>query len=66
VGLLAAQAVVENTIPAIATPAISTRMANDQAAVALSFERVCFNLGGSSSICVVALAVSRTAEDHLS
>ncbi|MEA2726293.1 MAG: hypothetical protein QOF70_768 [Acetobacteraceae bacterium] len=47
VGLLAAQAVVENTIPAIATPAISTRMANDQAAVALSFERVCFNLGAS-------------------
>jgi hypothetical protein len=34
--------------------------------VALPFERVCFNLGGSSSICVVALAVSRTAEDHLS
>ena len=28
--------------------------------------RLLLNLRGSSSICVVALAVSRTAEDHLS
>ena len=32
----------------------------------LNLNRLCFTLCGSSSICVVALAVSRTAEDHLS
>jgi hypothetical protein len=35
-------------------------------AVELTVIELCFTLCGSSSICVVALAVSRTAEDHLS